>query len=213
MENKPANSNEQLYFKYFFWFGSITAIALSMFSLYTGIFGVLSAWLQRCIHICLVLIITFLIPQNKNEKRYDWVAIVGTFITLFIFGYCLLFYEDITVKRSGSPNTLDMIVAALFVLMIVIACWRKLGKAITFVVVGFGVYMYIGRFLPGVFSTPAFSAKVIVNTVFNTTLGIFNTPLGVSATYIVIFILFGGFLLHTNAGDAFMVCLCYYREY
>lgn len=191
----------------------IISISISLFSLWTAAFGILEAWMQRAVHIFLILLLAFALPvKNDNESNdkwlsYNWLNILGFILTVIAGLYAILNYYPISVLRVGNPNLADAFMASLTVILVIVATWKHLGKPIALIVVFIITYAIFGRFITGslrILQTPAFSYKVIINNLYNTTFGIFGVPLGVASTYIIIFIIFGGFLIYTKAGDAFI---------
>ena len=75
---------------------------------------------------------------------------------------------------------------------------------ILIVVLAFLLYAKFGNLIPGTFGHRGYSVRQIVNHMYFTLNGVFGTPLGVSSTYIFLFILFGSFLEKTGVGRLFI---------
>ncbi|HEY8497549.1 MAG TPA: TRAP transporter fused permease subunit, partial [Limnochordales bacterium] len=78
------------------------------------------------------------------------------------------------------------------------------GEAIVVIAALFLVYAYVGPYMPGFLAHRGYSLRQIANHMYYTTEGIFGIPLGVSATFIFLFILFGAFLEKTGIGRFFI---------
>ncbi|QUH24805.1 TRAP transporter permease [Serpentinicella alkaliphila] len=184
----------------------ILAIAMSLFHLYTAGLGSLLVMKQRSTHLLFVLSIGFLLypiskTRNKNKiPFYDWIfAGAGVVVTSYIF----LNFESI-VRRGGMPTTLDIVFGITAVLLVLEMTRRSIGPELPIIAVIFIAYAFAGPYLPGVLGHRGYTLRRLVNQLYMTTEGIFGTPLGVSATFVFMFILFGSFLEITGVGQFFI---------
>ena len=185
---------------------AVALIAFSAFQLYTAAFGVLDARVQRAIHLAFGMSLVFLLyPARSRGSRkslplYDVVlGILAALVPL----YLVVFYQDI-VMRAGLPTTMDIIVATIAVLLVLEGARRVVGTPIVVIAILFLVYAYVGPYLPGFLAHRGYSFTQIANHMYYTTEGIFGIPLGVSSTFIFLFILFGAFLEKTGIGRFFI---------
>jgi TRAP transporter 4TM/12TM fusion protein len=186
----------------------VTALAImfSVFQLYTAIFGVLPAQLQRSIHITFAFVLAYLLyplskkmPKNKMHLIDIILAVISGFVGLYItFNYNAL------IMRAGEQNKLDIFVAILAVLFVLEAARRVVGLPIVIIASTFLVYCVVGPYLPGFLNHRGYSVERIVSHMYYTTEGILGTPIGVSSTFIFLFILFGSFLDKTGIGKFFI---------
>jgi len=186
----------------------ITAIAISfsIFQLYTAIFGVLDAALQRAVHLGFGLVLIFLLYPTRRSWRRDKVhpfdfllSIAGGAAPLYI----VVFYEEL-VARAASPTTLDMIVGVAGILIVLEAARRAVGWPMVIVACGFLTYAFAGPYMPPILAHRGLGIDELVDHIFFTTEGIFGIPLGVSSTFIFLFILFGAYLETTGLGKFFI---------
>jgi TRAP transporter 4TM/12TM fusion protein len=185
---------------------SIILISFSLFQLGTSILGVLPAQLQRSYHLAFVIMLVYLLyPARKGGRKdiipwYDvLLAIVSTGLILYIpYNY------EYLMANMGNYRTIEFIIAIAGILAVMEACRRVVGIPILAVVCAFIAYAYLGPYMPGFLWHGGYSVSRIANYLFYTTEGIFGTPLGVSATYIFLFILFGAFLEKTGVGKLFI---------
>jgi len=183
-----------------------TAILFSVFQLYTAIFGVLPAQLQRSIHICFAFVLTYLLypsskkmPKNKLHWFDTTLACIAGLVALYIpFNYNNL------LLRAGDQTPLDIFVAVVAVLLVLEAARRVVGLPIVIIASVFLVYSKVGPYMPGFLNHRGYSIERIVSHMFYTTEGILGTPIGVSSTFIFLFILFGAFLDKTGIGKFFI---------
>lgn len=186
---------------------SFIAICFSLFQLYTGLFGVLDAQLQRAIHLGFGLVLIFLLyPTRKKwlERRVvhpvDAVlAILGALAP----AYLVIEYKEL-VLRAGSFNSVDLLVGLLGLLLVIEAARRVVGIPMVTVVLCFLAYAFLGPYIPGILGHRGLTWEQLVGHLFFTTEGIFGTPLGVSSTFIFLFILFGAYLESTGLGRFFI---------
>lgn len=182
------------------------AISFSLFQIYTALFGVFDAHIQRAIHLSFAMALVFLLyPARKRWSRehmhpIDMVlAVVAAAAPLYI----VVFYQDL-VYRSGIVTTADMVVGAIGVLMVLEAARRVVGWPIVTIALLFIGYAFAGPGIPGIFAHRGVSPAQLVEHLYFTTEGVFGIPLGVSATFIFLFILFAAYLERTGLGKFFI---------
>jgi TRAP-type uncharacterized transport system fused permease subunit len=195
-------SNYRRYDGLWKWIVSLIAITFSLFQLYTAIFGVLDAHIQRSIHLAFAMALVFILfpgrkawPRNKMHPIDALLAVMATALPLYI----VIFYQQL-VYRSGMPTTTDMVVGVLGVLMVLEAARRVVGWPIVIVASAFLAYAFAGPNIPGAFAHRGVTLPSLAGHLYFTTEGIFGIPLGVSATFIFLFILFGAYLEKTGLG-------------
>ncbi len=193
------------------WIALAGLVGFSIFQLYTAIFGVFTAQLQRSIHLAFALGLIFLLfPASKKKLRdktkgrfqvawYDGLlAIIGVYVGM----YWPLNFEEL-VFRVGRLTTLDLIVGFLAIVLVLEATRRVVGLPITIITSIFLLYAYLGPYMPGFLQHRGLSIDRIIRSMYYTTEGILGTPLGVSSTFIFLFLLFGAFLVKTGVGQYF----------
>ncbi|MEW6106256.1 MAG: TRAP transporter permease [Bacillota bacterium] len=185
---------------------SVIAVATSLFHLYTAAFGVLPSMYQRSIHWVLmaVLIFIFCPPSKKRlSNRIQPVDLLFIAATVASGVYLLLNFKYIAL-RAGSPTTLDIAFGAIMIIAVLEAARRVTGWPLAAVAIGALLYAYFGPYLPALFGHRGYSIPRIVSQMYLFTDGIFGVPLGVSATYVFLFVLFGAFLDKSGAGQTFI---------
>jgi len=182
------------------------AIAFSVFQIYTAMFGVLDAHLQRSIHLGFGLTLIYLLyPTFRSWSReklhpVDLVlAILGAATPLYI----VMAYDEL-VARAGTVTTTDLTIGLLGVVLVIEATRRVVGLPMVIVVLCFLGYAFAGPYAPGVLAHRGLSVDELVGHLFFTTEGVFGIPLGVSSTFIFLFILFGAYLENTGLGKFFI---------
>ena len=179
------------------------AIAWSIFQLYTAIFGILPSQLQRSIHLIFAFTLAYLVyPRKKTDYKkgipvYD---IVLSVLGAAVGGYWVIEYNDL-LYRAGEPTSLDILVGALAIVILIEAARRASGFPIITIAVVFLLYTYFGPYMPSFLQHRGFSLERIIYHMYFTNEGIIGIQTGVSATFVFLFILFGAFLEKTGVGQ------------
>jgi len=185
------------------WVVFAVAAGMSLFQLYTAGFGLLNPHVQRSIHLAFILVLAFLLfPFRRGRRRrgtastavsVPWhdvlLAAAGAAAGLYIFWD----YQAI-VLRAGIPSTTDYVLAFATILLVLEASRRIVGLPMVLLSAVFLLYAYFGPRLPGIFAHKGYALTDIAEYMYLTTEGIFGIPLGVSSTYIFLFILLGAYL-------------------
>jgi TRAP transporter 4TM/12TM fusion protein len=185
------------------------AIAMSSYHLYTGAFGAPEALLHRSIHLVFTMVLIFLLYPFSKEKGATVSRLVDFgFLGISLGGILYIFFNyDYFITRYPYVHPLsasDMAVGILFILALLEAARRSIGLSMPITAICFIIYAYTGPSLPGLMRHVGFNTEALVDQLYMTTEGIFGIPLGVSATYVILFIIFGVFLEKSGTGQFFM---------
>jgi len=187
---------------------TVTAIVMSLFQIYTAGVQQLPAMQQRSVHLCFGLILVFLIMPLKNRlgNNFSWlcslVDYACIFFSIFIGTYVIVDYENISM-RAGIPNVMDCIAGAAGIILVTEATRRIMGLTMC-VLVGLSIaYVAFGTYLPPMFAHSGYDFDRVVAHMFLSTEGILGVAVGVSATVIIIFLIFGSFMEQTGGSQAF----------
>ena len=147
------------------------------------------------------VVATVLLGSPKNRiPIWEWaLAIVGTFCALYLF----IFYRDIA-NRVGAPILPDYIAGVTGLLILLEATRRALGPALMIVASVFLFYTVLGPYMPSIIAHKGNSLSEIVNHQWITTEGVFGIALGVSTSFVFLFVLFGSLLDRAGAGNYFI---------
>lgn len=184
---------------------AVIAIAMSLFHLYTAGLGVLEAIKQRSIHLTFVLVLVFLLYPASTKSPKDKVTPIDVMLaalSLFAGVYLITIYDDLA-NAGGVYTRMDIYVGALLCLLVLEAARRATGKELPILALIFVAYAMFGDWIPGQFGHRGYSLERIIEHMFLTTEGIYGVALGVSSTYIFLFILFGAFLSETGMAKFF----------
>lgn len=190
------------------------ALAWPLYQLYmasplpftTGI-GLIDDSQQRSIHLAFALFLgfmtfpAFLRSPRKYIPAYDWVlAATAAGCALFI----LFFYRDVVNNAGGIRTPAETVTALLGMALVLELTRRVLGLSLVIVAAVFTVYVFTGPMLPDLISHRGFSLNRYVDHMWLTTEGVFGLPLGVSNSFIFLFVLFGALLDKGGAGNFFI---------
>ncbi|NMA81296.1 MAG: TRAP transporter permease [Jeotgalicoccus halophilus] len=189
------------------WVVTIVAVLYSLFHLYM-VFNPMPALQQRSIHVAVGLALVYMLyPMFKKQDRsklpvLDWVLAA---ISLFTAGYILIEYDAIVTERGGIPNTIDIIMAIITVVLILEAARRVTGWILPILALVFLAYPFFSHmdFLPNMMMTRPFDAGDIFGQLYLKTEGLYSTAIGASVNFIFLFILFGAFLQKSGMGQFF----------
>jgi TRAP transporter 4TM/12TM fusion protein len=170
------------------------AVAFSAFQIVTATFSPLPSEIVRSVHVGFLLVMVFgvasLLTKRRGAKAAYWtLGIVG----LVLGFYHWVFYEDL-ILRAGEPNTVDIAVGVIVVVLVFEAGRRMMGPILPIICGLFVCYGLFGQFLPSPLNTRGYDFAQVVDQMFLGTEGIYGIPIYVSSTYIFLFILFGAFL-------------------
>ena len=189
------------------------ALAWSLFQLWIasplpfslGVF-VLNDTQSRAIHLAFAVFMAFAAyPAFKSSPRayipaVDWLLAA---VSAFCAGYIFLFYAELA-SRPGMPTTLDLVVAVVGLTLLLEAARRALGLPMVILAILFMVYIFFGQYMPEVIAHRGASLAKGMSHIWLTTEGVFGVALGVSASFIFLFVLFGALLETAGAGNYFI---------
>ena len=191
----------------------LTALAWSLFQLWYAsplpfLFNVfiLNDTEARSVHLAFALFLAFTaypaLPRSprRSVPVTDWLlALAGAFCG----GYLVLFYAELSA-RPGLPTKLDLATSIVGLVLLLEAARRTLGPALTIIGIVFIGYIFGGPYLPEVMSHKGASVSRAMSQLWLTTEGVFGVALGVSTSFVFLFVLFGALLERAGAGNYFV---------
>jgi len=191
----------------------VIAVAWSLFQLwyasplpFTFHFGIFNDTEARSLHLAVALFLGFLCyPALMKSSRasvpwYDWILAVAA---AFAGAYFILFYNQLAM-RPGQPTMTDIVVASAGIVLLLEATRRAVGLPMTVLAVLFLVYIMGGRYMPDIIAHKGASLERMLSHQWLTTEGVFGVALGVSSSFIFIYVLFGALLDRAGAGNYMM---------
>lgn len=181
-------------------------VATSVTFLYTAGYGSLSALPQRAILLLLTAPTIFLAGKKLILSNVALTRAINVLCALIMVAcniYLLSVWQD-RMLRTSVPPVADTLMGVALIVTVLIATWRSAGPSLPIIAVAFILYGMYGSYFPDVVAHRGVSWQRIVNFLYITTEGIYGTPIGIAATYIVVFILFGAFLNAFGGGECFV---------
>jgi TRAP transporter 4TM/12TM fusion protein len=178
----------------------LLAVAMSLYHLVVAFIGAPEAFFFRGTHLLFALVLLFLLyPRfgrgvGKTPGVVDWLLVAASIVTI---GYLWLNHKYLYDRFVfvDELHTTDLILGTAFILIVLEATRRAIGWAMPITALLFVAYaLFVAKVAP--------SSVIEIN--YLTTEGIFGIPLSVSATYVILFILFGAFVERSGAGRMFM---------
>jgi len=189
------------------------ALAWSLFQLWIASplpfmlrFGVLNDTETRAIHLAFALLLAFLAyPAFKRSprNRVPLIDIALSLVAAASAAYLFIFYQDLAM-RPGSLTTADLVTACIGIPLLLEATRRVLGPPLTVIALIFIVYSLAGPWMPGLLAHRGVSFTAMANHQWITTEGVFGIALGVSTSFVFLFVLFGALLDRAGAGHYFI---------
>lgn len=190
-----------------FWSGFLVVLScvFVLYHLITSRFGMPPMFKHRAIHLGFILCLVWLYyPASKKSAltRPTALDILLAAASVAVCGYTVL-NVDAFALRGGVALPMDYIFGAAAILLVLEACRRVAGKGLLILAIVFLLYALLGRHIPGVLSHRGYTVQRIIYQMYLTTEGIYGLPIGIAATYLVLFIVFSSFLEKSGLGTLF----------
>jgi TRAP transporter 4TM/12TM fusion protein len=198
------------------WLVAGLLFVLSCFHYYTAGFGLLPETTHRGIHVAFVLGLIFLVfssrrSSNSREPRPSLLAPLGIGLHDWLLAlaavaaslYVPWVFHDLQF-RVGNPDTLDWVMGTIMIVVLLEATRRSVGPALCIIAIVLMIYALLGPRLPGIFAHPGNTWKSVVNHLYLTSNGIYGIALGVVATYVFHYVLFGVMATRVGLGRFFI---------
>ena len=187
----------------------VLSVSLSLYQLYTAGIAALTALIQRSVHLGAILSLTFLLnPPFKGARKdkfsiwliLDWVLVC---LSLVCVSY-IIYNLNAIFERQGDWLPADLVISIIGTILVMEACRRVIGTIMTGICVAAIAYALYGPYMPELIIHKGYSIERIATTLWLTTEGIFGLPIGVAATFVYVFVLFGAVLEATGGGNFFI---------
>ena len=185
------------------------AIAIALYHLYIFSSGTYEIFPHRTIHVGSILAICFLTYScsAKNPRKFLLVDIGLALLSFAMMVYLVVNAERLIYERvmlvPGSLTYLELIMGLALIFMLLEASRRAMGPVLGLLTLLFLLYAYFGRHLGGILKHGGFSISQVIDFTVFTEQGIFTIPIGISSTYIILFLIFAGLVQISGATDFF----------
>ena len=191
-------------------------IALSAFHYYTAGFGLLQEITHRGVHLAFVLGMIFLVfafsPSSAERivkssllnpggvPLVDWLLAGACALSVLYIPYV---FDDL-MFRVGNPSNMDVIMGSILFISLLEATRRSMGWPLPIIAIGFTIYALLGPYFPGLLKHAGANWSMMINHQYLTSQGIYGVAVGVVATYVFHFVLFGVMATRIGLGQLFL---------
>lgn len=191
-------------------------VALSCFHYYTAGFGLLQEVTHRGVHLAFVLGLIFLVFSASKKAQaepvaHSWANPGGVPLVDWLLGlacaasvlYIPMVFSDLAF-RVGNPSNMDVLFGSVLIITLLEATRRSMGWPLPLIAIGFSIYALAGPYFPGLLKHAGASWSQLVNHQYLTSQGIYGVAVGVVATYVFHFVLFGVMATRIGLGQLFL---------
>lgn len=191
-------------------------VALSCFHYYTAGFGLLREATHRGVHLAFVLGLIFLVfaatkKAHDRAAKSGWLSPGGVPLVDWLLGiacalsvlYIPYVFDDLAF-RVGNPDLADVVFGSILFITLLEATRRSMGWPLPLIAIGFTVYALAGSHFPGLLKHAGASWSQMINHQYLTSQGIYGVAVGVVATYVFHFVLFGVMATRIGLGQLFL---------
>lgn len=181
-----------------------TALGAALFHLYAAGVSPFTALVQRPVHLALMATLGFLGiggiggRDGEERRRLDAPVLIGAMLfgCLYIAGQ-----NEALVRRVGAATTLDLVAGGIVVVVVLELARRSAGWGLVGVALAALAYAFVGPWLPGFLAHRGYDAARLIEHLYLSTEGLWGIPLGVSADFVYLFVLFGAILEAAGGGE------------
>jgi TRAP transporter 4TM/12TM fusion protein len=187
----------------------VWSVTISLFYLYTAVFGIMQPRIQRGVHMLFLLPLAFILfPATKKspKERPSIPDFIMAILSIAPALYIIIYNEPLNMRMQmvSSVSTLQIVLGALNIILLLEAIRRVVVPAMAILVAVFILYTFIAPYLSGIFySRPLPLARLVEMNYLLTDTGIYGSITGVTATFVAIFVIFGSFMEFTRTGEFF----------
>ncbi|CEP68403.1 TRAP C4-dicarboxylate transport system permease DctM subunit [Moorella glycerini] len=183
----------------------VIAIIGALYHLYVAGFGSTSAMILRSFHWTFISALAFLLyPANKKSPR-NKPTLLDIFLAVvsLIVGLYVVFNWQTVAENGGFTTSRDTFMGVIEIVLVLEASRRVVGLPLAILAGVFLAYGFAGPYMPSILAHKGYDLEAVTRTLYMSTDGIFGMPIGISASYVVLFVLFGAFLQASGGGKFF----------
>lgn len=185
---------------------TLIAIGASLYHLFYAYFHPFFALDHRAIHWGFMSSLIFLLyPLSRRISPKQRPSLIDVAFWVISAGICIwiFIYSHEIMNRAGKFLDVDVLMGSILILFVLEAARRSTGWPVPLVAIVFLLYSFLGPYLPEFLIHKGYSIKRVSTYLALSTDGVFGVPIGVSANFIFLFILYGAILQKSGAGKFF----------
>ncbi|QNB45186.1 TRAP transporter fused permease subunit [Thermanaerosceptrum fracticalcis] len=206
IENLDESKRHRSLKGYSYYMVFVLGVIMSIFHVATLNFVPIDPWIMRTLHLLFAGVLIFaLIPASKrsSKTKISPVDVLLMILVLFVLLYILVQFDELIYRIGTSPTKTDVIVSTIGILLVLEMTRRLQGLILPMIAIAFILYSLFGAYFPGLFWHKGYSFERTAAFIYSQN-GIFGIPIGVSATFVFLFCLFGSFLQASGGGKLFI---------
>lgn len=184
-------------------------IFASLMFIYVAAFGGVSDMSQRCLLVTLLCPTVFLrkpLTIGKEKKTYWWTKLIDVILLVGMIagGVYMLIVWPTKITGALAFSKLDRTMGLIMIACVLFATQRSTGLLVAMTALLFLLYTHYGYIFDGILGHRGESLTRIIKTMYLSTEGVFGSPVGTAASYIILFVVFGAFLEAFGTGQWFV---------
>jgi TRAP transporter 4TM/12TM fusion protein len=195
----------------------IIAAVAAGFHLWAAGVSPFTALVQRPLHLLFMALLAFLgvgtvrsrgiVGDDSPSGIRPFHIVNGVLIVAALFAFLYIAVEqESLVRRTGAATSLDLVAGAIALLLVLELARRATGRGLVIVALLALAYAWAGPWLPGFLAHRGYSPRRLIEHLYLSAEGIWGIPLGVSADFVYLFVLFGA-ILEVSGGGALLIAL------
>lgn len=185
----------------------VVAVMMCIYHILFAVRPMFSPTENQIVHLGFVLVLFYLKMAvkalDKGKKLFAYGNLILAVVSLYIEAYLFINF-DVLINSVGLYTTINLVIGVLLCLILFDSVNRGFGKALAIIYVISILYSRFGNYIPGFFNHNGFAWPRLVATLTTNFTGVFGQVLDVSASFITLFMIFGGLLEASGAGKFFI---------
>lgn len=184
---------------------TLVAVAGVVYQFYNAGFGAQSEIQLRSMHWAFISFLAFLLYPARGKSPadrpsvLDWILAGAALVAAL---YVFLTWQQVAA-RLGQAVPRDVVFGVLAILLILELVRRVVGIPLVLLALAFIAFAFLGRYMPALLAHKGTTLRGFMRVLYISTDGIFGVPIGISASYVILFIVFGAFLQESGGGKLF----------
>ncbi|MEJ2096236.1 MAG: TRAP transporter fused permease subunit [Deltaproteobacteria bacterium] len=193
-----------------FYKGVVTLLVLGLAALeiYGAPFGTIDFYILRAMFVGFILALSFMCYTYSSKSASDKVSVPDIVMAVlgFAVGVYIVINGNAIINRWTGVDPLspaDIFFTSVLILLVLEVTRRTVGPVLVLIILVFVTYNFAGKYLPGAFGHRGMTIIGFLDRMVYTFDGIFGKPIGVTCTYVYMFVLFGQVFNMSGGGDFF----------